>query len=262
MARRASTTNGTAKKGPVVTNVSQSRDTWVDLQLHSSHVCTRMCEVGPRESGHTKAASEYAKEPWEHSRDPTNTYLGLRYSDRTPFLGKVEEEEKGRIISEENRIEQLRVNFASQESKKDLMECLRTTRQKWKEEASTRRPRPFEEVKNIVTHIEVHEKPLYGLKAGAIHFKQEAPGSGYVGFDFKHPNYSSKFPDQKLSLQGLLEVEKDNPLSAPCGDGCLRYFHLPSNNMRWIEAGLPFLTHARCDADILAPLESHGAILF
>jgi hypothetical protein len=288
--RRPSATNGVTAKAPIVTNLSQSpreelRDIWVDLQYHSKHDCNRECEQKPEESGHTAATKEFAEEPWEHSRDPINTYLGLRYSARTQFKEKVSKEAEKRIQKEEDRIQKLRVRFApcnneKNNKRKELMESLKTTRQEWKKEASLDAERRLEKwvrgregdlallrrVKCWDTRVEAETgevkepEPLYGFKAGAIHFKK-VPGSGYVGYDSKHKKYRGEFPHQKISLHDLLEEDKDNPLSATCEPGALRYFHLPSNNMSWIEVSLTIRKYLRSKADTLAPLESHGEVL-
>jgi hypothetical protein len=49
--------------------------------------------------------------------------------------------------------------------------------------------------------------------------------------------YPDKFPHQRISIEDLL-YNKDalkNPLMRKCEDNEFRYFHLPANNMEWVE---------------------------
>jgi hypothetical protein len=53
------------------------------------------------------------------------------------------------------------------------------------------------------------------------------------------PDYPEKFPDQKIPLDDLLyrEDKATNPLMKECPPNMIRYFHLPANNMSWVEVG-------------------------
>jgi len=78
---------------------------------------------------------------------------------------------------------------------------------------------------------------LNDTKANAIYFKKnqqdEHPGP------YSEPLLGDgKFPDQKVPLSLLLSKDKKkNPLMWKCEDGMIRYFHIPANNMTWIEVG-------------------------
>jgi len=79
--------------------------------------------------------------------------------------------------------------------------------------------------------------PLNDTKANVIYFKKdqqdEHPGP------YSEPRLGDgKFPDQKVPLSCLLSKDKKkNPLMWKCEDGMIRYFHIPANNMTWIEVG-------------------------
>ena len=75
----------------------------------------------------------------------------------------------------------------------------------------------------------------YGFKACAIYFKNSQ--DGYAKHTYVHAAFlpGSKFPNQKISVHDILKDTPDNPLKEECQEGQLRYFHFPSNNMRWIE---------------------------
>jgi hypothetical protein len=80
----------------------------------------------------------------------------------------------------------------------------------------------------------------YGFKACAMYFKKSDAGWDPLTYD--HPKFlPGKFPNQKLLVHNLLEDRDSNPLSEPCPADQLRYFHFPTNNMRWIEVS--FTTH-------------------
>ncbi|KAK4235881.1 hypothetical protein C8A03DRAFT_17421 [Achaetomium macrosporum] len=66
------------------------------------------------------------------------------------------------------------------------------------------------------------------VKASAIYFKDGQP--------YDIPGLPKSFPHQKLSVADLLsENEAANPILQPAEDGVTRYFHLPANNMVWVE---------------------------
>ncbi|KAL2130693.1 hypothetical protein VTI74DRAFT_6080 [Chaetomium olivicolor] len=66
------------------------------------------------------------------------------------------------------------------------------------------------------------------VKASAIYFKNGQP--------YDVPGLSKSFPHQKVTVADLLsEDETRNPILQPTEDGVIRYFHLPANNMVWVE---------------------------
>jgi len=74
----------------------------------------------------------------------------------------------------------------------------------------------------------------YGFKACAIYFQNN--GSGYEKYKHENPNFlPGDFPNQKMPVHNILADEARNPLAELCPPNRLRYFHFPSNNMRWIE---------------------------
>ena len=75
-------------------------------------------------------------------------------------------------------------------------------------------------------------KPEYGLKASIMHFKK---GGGGHTHKHIHEKVMGRFPNQKIPIDHLLTKSAENPLNEPCPDNRLRYFHLPTNNMAWIE---------------------------
>jgi hypothetical protein len=217
----------------------------------------------------------FAKEPWNYCEDHTNCYLGLRFDKRDEFkenlmqLPDPKKKKFNRILHEEERIAQTRINFASHKEKQVMMTRLKNARRAWKIEVKERRKDYVEAIKDqrrqpsypkgwsrdhildleLLSRVEswnvddsledpsveVKEEKEYGFKACAIYFKKSE--DGWKPDTYEHPKFipEGKFPNQKISVHDLLEDTPDNPLTEDCNDDQLRYFHFPSNNMRWIE---------------------------
>ncbi len=195
-----------------------------------------------------------------------------------------------RVEHEEKRIRQARINLFTKKEK--MIEQLKSRKMKWKEEVKEKReayvkgveqrrlwyPQNWirdrqldlallERVKswNIETEAEPEDETLkpepekeYGFKACAIYFKKTEDGWGpdtHAHKGFK----DGKFPNQKISVHDLLQPSSDNPLSEKCEENQLRYFHFPSNNMRWIEVSIIVAHEAECTN--IAMLGSYGTVL-
>ncbi|KAK7409062.1 hypothetical protein QQX98_008766 [Neonectria punicea] len=80
---------------------------------------------------------------------------------------------------------------------------------------------------------------LYDLKAGVIYLKRTNPGSDWLGHTVDCPLLGeSKFPNQKIMVNDILNATEENPLMSPCDKDTIRWFHFPSNNMEWIEKAI------------------------
>ncbi|PVH86274.1 hypothetical protein DL98DRAFT_11413 [Cadophora sp. DSE1049] len=250
-------------------------DVHIDMQ-YAQHGCT---------------PDEFAAEPWKHCKDHTNTYLSLRFDKRKDFKSKLDKDRLERVLHEERRIEQTRVNFTSHVKKRheerlkrfeqtkghltsdvekrdilslDTMSSLKKAKQDWKTEvvgnreeyaAKIRKQPPkfrnqrldlelLERVKSWNVDDIEEESTLqpktdleYGFKACAIYFQKN--GSRYEEYTHDHPKFlPGRFPNQKMSVHNILADEAGNPLAESCPPNRLRYFHFPSNNMRWIEKAM------------------------
>jgi hypothetical protein len=79
------------------------------------------------------------------------------------------------------------------------------------------------------------------FKAGVMYFKRDKESTGWIGTDLDHGKCRGNFPNQKIKVHDLLANTPDNPLSKTEASGepeFLRYFHLSSNHMRWVEVRL------------------------
>ncbi len=208
----------------------------------------------------------FAAEPWKHCKDHVNCFLGLRESMRQKFKENLDEKRLKRVLHEEDRIKQTRVNFASYEEKKRMMNHLKKARREWKTEVLETIGKRIEKRKRLARYperwsrnqtldlellervrfweadddsedpqLEPKVEEEYGFKACAIYFKKSE--DGWKPDTYKHPKIlpDGKFPNQKISVNDLLQDTPDNPLTEDCKEDQLRYFHFPSNNMRWIE---------------------------
>lgn len=73
-------------------------------------------------------------------------------------------------------------------------------------------------------------KSNYGYNGWVIVFEK-----GGEGLTIEHPLCHGRFPNQKISIQQLLYNKSGTPLKRTENKNLLRYFHLPANNMAWVE---------------------------
>lgn len=73
----------------------------------------------------------------------------------------------------------------------------------------------------------------YGYNGWVIVWEE---GKGWVSLD--HPLVHGEFPHQKISIQQFLYNKEGTPLKRRFGKDQLRYFHLPANNMKWVEEAM------------------------
>ncbi|PFH60895.1 hypothetical protein XA68_10140 [Ophiocordyceps unilateralis] len=85
-----------------------------------------------------------------------------------------------------------------------------------------------EEAADVTTYDP--DKPDYGYNGWHLSFE-----SGKGGVD--NPLCYGQFPHQKIAIQRLLHDKETTPLKR-VDDGVLRYFHLPANNMTWVEEAI------------------------
>lgn len=84
----------------------------------------------------------------------------------------------------------------------------------------------------------------FGVDASMIFFRDSKPYTDTQSCPHE------VFPNQKISIQNLIyDKNKDrNPLMRDCGNNEFRYFHIPGNNMEWVEVPkLPFIRFTRGD---------------
>ncbi|KAH7369612.1 hypothetical protein BKA65DRAFT_385928 [Rhexocercosporidium sp. MPI-PUGE-AT-0058] len=159
-------------------------------------------------------------------RDIFLHYFGcLTTVQRDKYFETLLPHEKERIEAEKTRIETQRAHFEAESETNLMIDRLKMS-------LVDRFPR-----------LKVREEPLpgttkpskenaFGLNAYMVFFKNSAP--------FTDGRYPDKFPDQRIAVKDLLydKNKETNPLMQKCGDDEIRYFHLPGNNMEWIEEAM------------------------
>jgi len=78
------------------------------------------------------------------------------------------------------------------------------------------------------------KEPNFGYNGWVIVFEK-----GKGGVTMEHPLCHGKFPNQKISIQQMLYNKSQTPLKRTEDKKQLRYFHLPANNMKWVEVQAP-----------------------
>ena len=100
------------------------------------------------------------------------------------------------------------------------------------------------------TQGEDGDEDYFNMNTYAMYFKKNeaSPGSGgsedsetspepqtWIGHDSDDTSFSGRFPNQKIPAETLLDQRQDSPLKRSSGSNCIRYFHIPTNNMKWVE---------------------------
>jgi hypothetical protein len=183
---------------------------------------------------------------------PTHKYLYMEFSRRAEFKADLGEEDRGKLIKEEERIEEVRRRFEADEEKGILMDELKESYKRWRDYAAKR---PGMSIQNVLSENSSTLPPTtsdeasvprnssdtgtcppsHGFKAGVMHFKKN--GDCYKGIDFEHEEYyAGHFPHQKITVHEALKAEHNPFRTEP---EHLKYFHFPANHMHWIEASRP-----------------------
>lgn len=160
--------------------------------------------------------------------DPSLHYFGcLKVSERKAFFAQLPRKSQKKIDEECRRITRLRAFVESNPASKAGL-ILREFNQSAKE--WYRHDRRLNADGRVYFAAEDRQPPTAEASAGAkmIFFKNGRPHS--------IPAFNDEFPNQMVSVEQLLSEDPDlNPLMQPCESGVIRYFHLPANNMVWVE---------------------------
>lgn len=190
--------------------------------------------------------------------DPTLHHSGcLPYSSRDAFLASLPDEAQRRIHQKQESIREARRTLATVRTDSNAAVCVRDLRAvlaRWRQgrpggirgvdngpledDWTAHRPRQD-------SYFPTDQSVDADVEASVIVFKNGQPHS--------LPSLSGHFPNQRLPIRDLLADTPTNPLRKPSPDedDTIRYFHLPYNNMAWIEVAI-----ARYYGD---PLPSHEA---
>jgi len=157
-------------------------------------------------------------------RDVLLHYFGcLKETEREKYYDSLPEYKRDRIETERTRIREQRALFETEEETKNLVNRFRLSLSNY----FNNKPRPNHDPSlNPTTPT---KENAYGMNAYALFFRDFEP--------YSDPSCFDKFPNQKLAVKDLVfnEDKEKNPLMRECGENEIRYFHLPGNNMEWVE---------------------------
>ncbi|KAH9209026.1 hypothetical protein DL95DRAFT_467167 [Leptodontidium sp. 2 PMI_412] len=184
-------------------------------------------------------------------------YFGcLKFSDREDFLAALPngDQLKIRILAEQTQILRLRQIFEEQGRRTGVGKLFR----EFQQAIADRFPRPIghlgsgpvaqQLIHEQFDYVQPHYSPLENeaisndLKANVICLKKGSTDSEFIPHE--DPRILGEFPNQRVPLSLLLENNpNDNPLMWKCEETMIKYFHLPANNMSWVEEALARYYH-------------------
>ncbi|KAI1169866.1 hypothetical protein F4777DRAFT_571584 [Nemania sp. FL0916] len=146
---------------------------------------------------------------------------------------------KSNFDSEMKRINILRKTLSQTQYDKHLVEDVVQCRRAWRDTA----PRDTDPLDTSLSSAPKKRKrytPEKDVSVPVIQFKDRE--------GFTDGNLGGKFPNQKIKINQLLGKAKSKPKHKPKSnllyresspaEGCVKYFHIPSNNMIWIEQAI------------------------
>lgn len=202
--------------------------------------------------------------------DAWGQFLSMRYCQRRSFYDRHEPSEQELIRKEMQRIEYFRSKFkdrhASPSDTTPIVEVLEHSRTQWRKEAIQRcekdlfdlqgkadEPRNGKILRRVKQwrantspdHADTQNAmPSEDGVANRFTNNPDGPDYGYNGWCIVFENRKvgvddplcyGQFPHQKISIQELLYSESESPLKRSDDKTKLRYFHLPANNMTWVQ---------------------------
>jgi len=165
-------------------------------------------------------------------RDVLLHYFGcLKRENRKGFYDSLDAHQQLRVREEHRRIRDHRALF---EARDDGLVRLLTTRlnllRNSKVFKKLQHQGPAEDtIEQCPEDSTLSPPDRYGLNANMILFKDSKK--------YTDRSYPDEFPNQKIPVDELLYTKdrQRNPLMKECPENMIRYFHLPANNMSWVE---------------------------
>lgn len=171
--------------------------------------------------------------------DPTIHFNGcLKVSRRRKFYENLPVESQRRILRENDRIVDLRRRLETSQCDTTAAARLRSFKSAMTQWClATNKPTApyssapgfdYRRPSGLSAYMGPEDQVNSYIKAPVMYFKEGQP--------IDVPGLSNHFPNQKVTVSDLLTPdEATNLLMQPCDDNVVRYFHLPANNMAWIE---------------------------
>lgn len=197
--------------------------------------------------------------------DSWGKFMSLRFRQRQTFYQELDATEKQLVRKEVHRIQFFRDYFNGRKllesDAKSLVTLLEDSRTAWN-------TRAFEDCGSKLSGEAISPRDRLVLEAvqrrggkqrsegelpastteddtDLTNYKPDEPDYGYNGWLMAFENGKERkndrrccgeFPHQKISIRKLLYNKSDTPLTRTDNKNELRYFHLPANNMAWVEA--------------------------
>jgi hypothetical protein len=163
--------------------------------------------------------------------DNTLHYYGcLRESDRRTFYDSLDDDARRLITNEGRRVRNLRRTLEVDTEKRYLISSLKMNLSHWRQSRRIRNmTADLSRAGEVAESLGPPDENAYGFSASMILFRNAMP--------YTHPDFDGTFPNQEIPVNELFynKDERKNPLMRPCERDMIRYFHLPANNMIWLE---------------------------
>jgi len=190
--------------------------------------------MGDHDSPGTCLSSDPLHQLEHEVRDILLHYFGcLKRANRKKFYDSLNAHQKLRIREEHRRIRAHRALFEKRDD--GLVRLLTTNLSMLRQSNDFKKLLHQGPAEDIIEQGPESSTPSppnrYGLNANMILFKDSKK--------YTDKDYPDEFPNQKIPLDELLyeEDKARNPLMKECPKNMIRYFHLPANNMSWVEVG-------------------------
>ena len=207
--------------------------------------------------------------------DSWGKFMSLRFRQRHAFYQNLDPTEKQLVRKEVHRIDFFRDNFKERRlldsDKVPLVTLLADSRAAWNEAAFDHCRSKLS--REDISHISLRDRSILEAvwrRQGKLcsegelpepteedridlrNYEPDEPDYGYNGWLMvfedgrkrkNDPRCYGEFPHQKISIRKLLYDKSNSPLTRTENKNELRYFHLPANNMAWVEvSGLDTIT--------------------
>jgi len=200
----------------------------------------------------TYPSSCLSKEPHDDRiSDVTLHFSGcLPIAKRRRFFENLPLASQQRIRRDHDKIQHLRQKLDGPLQDSSAAACLRSFKQamgQWHEAHG--RPSPYgsgggyphsRTASSLAHYYAALENDIDAdINASVIFFKDSQP--------YDVPGLPRSFPNQKMSVRDLLDDADParNPLMQPCPKDEVHYFHLPANNMLWVEEAVARYYHEK-----------------
>jgi hypothetical protein len=161
-------------------------------------------------------------------RDVCLHYFGcLPMAERSHYFQSLTEYHKGHINERVRDVNEVRKALENDEETACLLKDFTSSMRMFRDR--TNNIPQYERAPETQPVKEKSPTACCGIFAHMVLFKSSSP--------YSDPEYPQAWPNQMLPLEDLLydKNAKSNPLMKPCERDMIRWFHLPSNNMTWVE---------------------------